>query len=298
MSAATAAIVGAESILALTPIVIKRTAVDPITTVWSRVLSSAVLGFLLTSSTDRELRTIDEWAPATILGYINLLHITTSYESFRHLPAGQAMSILYTYPFWNLVFGAVFREGDEPFTARAFESMAAASVGAILLNLDPSIVASQTVETPIPNRAWGIFMALLMTLTESAMFTLTKSIGWSNPAKTIWISNTSAALWLGALNVLAEIADPQTQTQTQTQASLSWDVGLITVFHTVSLFSGYWLRNYAITRISTIQYSILSYAGLLASYVFGLVFVGEKPGWMSVLGAAIIITSGLYLNLG
>jgi len=62
------------------------------------------------------------------------------------------------------------------------------------------------------------------------------------------------------------------------------------------MFSGYWLRYYAIPRLSTVSFAILSYAGLLASYMFGLVIVGERPGWMSVVGAAIIVGSGLALR--
>jgi drug/metabolite transporter (DMT)-like permease len=62
------------------------------------------------------------------------------------------------------------------------------------------------------------------------------------------------------------------------------------------MFSGYWLRFYAVPRLSTVTYSILSYAGLLASYLFGLAFLGEKPGWMSLVGAALIVAGGVLLQ--
>ena len=97
---ASAAIVSAESILALTPIAIKKSPLDPVSAIWSRILSSAVLAYALTS--DRTLTT-SELGGAAVLGYTNLLHIASSYEAFRNLPAGQAMSIFYTYPLWNLV---------------------------------------------------------------------------------------------------------------------------------------------------------------------------------------------------
>jgi drug/metabolite transporter (DMT)-like permease len=41
---------------------------------------------------------------------------------------------------------------------------------------------------------------------------------------------------------------------------------------------------------------MLSYSGLLATYVFGVVFLGEVPGWQSVVGALIIVCSGLALQ--
>jgi drug/metabolite transporter (DMT)-like permease len=91
-----------------------------------------------------------------------------------------------------------------------------------------------------------------------------------------------------------EIVDPH-MTSSFSIATFSWEAILMTMFHSVSLFSGYWLRNYAITRLSTTTFSILSYSGLLAAYLFGIVFVKETPGWMSVLGAATILVSGVYL---
>jgi hypothetical protein len=91
MSYASAALVAAESILALTPIAIKKTPLDRISALWSRMLSSAVLGYAITS--DRSLPR-SEWGTTAALGAANLVHIASSYESFRHLPAGQAMSLL------------------------------------------------------------------------------------------------------------------------------------------------------------------------------------------------------------
>jgi drug/metabolite transporter (DMT)-like permease len=81
------------------------------------------------------------------------------------------------------------------------------------------------------------------------------------------------------------------------QISGSWfDVIWLTVFHSVSMFSGYWLRFYAIPRLSTVTYSILSFTGLLASYLFGFYFYDESPGWLSIMGAIIIIVSGILLT--
>ena len=77
----------------------------------------------------------------------------------------------------------------------------------------------------------------------------------------------------------------------------SWSDALtLTAFHGVSHFTGYWLRFFAVPRLSVVTYSILSYAGLLASYLFGLVFLGERPGWISLLGAALIVVSGYFLQ--
>lgn len=289
MSLAGAAIVSAESILALTPIAIKKTPLDPTSAIWSRLLSSAVLGYAVTG--DRSLPT-KEIGEAAALGYANLLHVASSYEAFRNLPAGQAMSLLYTYPFWNLVFVSALKH--ETVSGREYGIMAVAVLGSILLNLDPGHAAPTALGREV-KPTWGVFMGLIMALTESGMHAILKGLNWLDPAKSVWVLNSSASIWFALALFLQELfyggsRDPVVEKGTW------WDAVLLTTFHGVTLFSGYWLRFYAVPRLSTVTYSILSYAGLLASYIFGLAFLGERPGWMSIIGAIIIVGSGLALQ--
>ena len=288
MSIAGAALVSAESILALTPVAIKKTPLDPTSAIWSRILSSAFLGY--TVSKEHTIKP-SEMASATALGYTNLLHIATSYESFRNLPAGQAMSLLYTYPFWNLVLAHLFT--DEQINMKQIMIMGAASIGSVLLNMDPGIAAPTALGREA-NSQWGIFMGLVMALTESGMHAILKGLDWLDPAKSVWVVNSSAAICFG-LALLAQsvlIGDSPTFHLKGTW----WDAVILTLFHGMTLFSGYWLRFYAVPRLSTVVYSALSYAGLLASYMFGLLFLRESPGWMSLVGAIVIVSSGLMLS--
>jgi drug/metabolite transporter (DMT)-like permease len=291
MAFAGAALVGAESILALTPVAIKKTPLSPISAIWSRILSSAVLGYALTG--DRTLPRA-EWGGATALGYTNLLHIASSYEAFRALPAGQAMSLLYTYPLWNLVFGALF--AGERVARHEFGAIAVAVLGSALLNLDPGEAAPAAIGRRT-STGWGLLMGLVMALTESGIHTLLRGLNWRDPAKSVWVVSSSASLWLagllGAQSLVGEVAVPVLS------AAATWgDAAWLTLFHSVTMFSGYWLRFYAVPRLSVVTYSILSYAGLLASYLFGLVFLGERPGWWSLVGALLIFGGGLAIQLG
>jgi len=290
MSLASAAIVSAESILALTPIVIKKTPLDPTSAIWSRILSSAVLGYGLTS--DRTLLP-KEWAGATALGYTNLLHVASSYESFRHLPAGQAMSLLYTYPLWNLVLNHLLN--GEVIERREYGYMGLATVGAVLLNMDPGIAAPTALGREV-NPRWGVFMGIIMALTESGMHAILKGLNWLDPAKSVWVVNTSASVWFGLALFVQELIQNGKHDPVLESGSW-WDAVLLTAFHSVTLFSGYWLRFYAVPRLSTVTYSFFSYAGLFASYLYGLVFMGERPGWMSLLGALVIVGAGLALQI-
>ncbi len=298
MALAGAALVSAESILALTPIAIKQSPLDPIAAIWSRIGSSAVLGWLLTG--DRSLPA-SERAGAVALGHINLLHIASSYEAFRNLPAGQAMSLLYTYPLWNLVFSAVFN--NEKIQPREYGAMSVAALGSILLNQDPGHTAESALGRK-PRSGWGIMMGLLMALTESGMHAILRAMNWRDAAKSVWVVNGSAAGWLAAFLGLDWVLDTvgiSTETgighiKTRQPKSTWFDAFWLTAFHAISMFSGYWLRFFAVPRLSVVTYSILSYAGLLASYLFGLVFLGERPGWISLIGMALILVSGIALQ--
>ena len=287
-----AALVAAESILALTPVAIKLTQLDPVSQIWSRILTTAVLGYTVAGPGDRSLPR-DEWTKAGALGYANLLHVASSYESFRNLPAGQAMSLLYTYPLWNLVLNNLFN--DVPISAREYGLMAVAAVGSIVLNLDPGKAAP----TPLGRKAsqpWGIFMGLIMALTESTMHVLLRNLGWRDPAKSVWVVNGVAAGWLGLFQGLQSLWHGNGDDWGLQSGTWS-DAAALTAFHGVTMFSGYWLRFYAVPRLSVVTYSILSYAGLMASYLFGLLFLGERPGWMSVVGALMILVSGILLQM-
>jgi drug/metabolite transporter (DMT)-like permease len=249
-----------------------------------------VLGYGLAG--DRRIGT-REIGGSLALGYTNLVHVASSYESFRHLPAGQAMSILYTYPLWNLLFVAYFN--NEKITGREYSLVGIAAIGSILLNMNPGTATPAVAgANGKVNPVWGVFMALLMALTESGMHTILRIMKWTDPAKAVWIVNTSASLWLGGAMAVQQLVFGVEQ---QAWTGTWWDQLLLTGFNSLSIFTGYWLRYYAVPRLSSSVYSMLSYAGLLASYLFGLAFLGEVPGWQSVLGALIIVGAGLALQI-
>ena len=296
MSLASAALIGAESLLALTPIAIKKTPLDPISAVLSRTLSNAALGYLLAGASSLPT-SLQELTNAGALGITNLIHIASSYEAFRHLPAGQATSLLYTYPLWNLIFMSTV--GGETIPIHSYAFMALATAGAFLLNMDPGL-AAPTALIKTANPSWGLLMGLLMALSESCMIVLLKLIGWRDPAKSVFVVNSSASVWLGTLLLIRELFGVPlgfSGGNTTKWNGTWWDAAALTAFHSITLFGGYWLRFYAVPRLSTVTYAMLSYAGLIASYLFGILFVKETPGWISVAGAALIVVSGFLLRI-
>ncbi len=138
-------------------------------------------------------------------------------------------------------------------------------------------------------------MGLISAMTESGMHTILKRLDWLDPAKSVWVVNGSAGLWLAGLMGLNTMFGHRAG---KFEIHGTWtDSLLLTLFHGFVIFSGYWLRFYAVPRLSTVTYSILSYSGLLASYLYGLFFLGEKPSWISITGALLILLSGVILQI-
>lgn len=283
---AVGSIVGAETIMALTPVVIKQTPLDPISAIWTRILPSAFLGYLIGGRT----LTSSEIPSGIALGHINLLHVLSSYEAFRNLPAGQAMSLFYTYPLWILLFSS-FILGDS-IRQNEYIFIGIAAVGSLLLNMDPGKTTTSLDRKP--QFSWGVSMAFTAAITEALMYTILRGLGWRDASKSVWVVNASAAVWLGLVQMVSAMTD-KIESPVLTGSIL--DTMWLSAFHSFSTFAGYWLRFYAVPRLSSVTYAVLSYSGIVASYLFGLLILGEKPGWISLLGACLIILGGIFTQL-
>ena len=69
--------------------------------------------------------------------------------------------------------------------------------------------------------------------------------------------------------------------------------GPMVLFNSLIGFAGYALRFWAIPRVSTATFGLLSFVGVVASFLFGWWFAGEKPTMMAAVGAGLIsVASG------
>ena len=67
-------------------------------------------------------------------------------------------------------------------------------------------------------------------------------------------------------------------------------------FNIVVGLAGYFLRFYTIKKLPTKIYSVLSYFGIIMSYVYGYLFDGNKISFQQIIGTLLIIYSN-YLFL-
>jgi drug/metabolite transporter (DMT)-like permease len=283
---ATATTILAEIALALHPILIKQVGVGLPTQLLARIGTYTVLGSTLSSSTDKKLAWGDWTTASKSIGYglMNLIHIGSSYVSYQHLPAGSALALFYTFPFFNILAG-IFFLGDS-FKPIMLPLLTMAFLGVLLISRytkegfsDMKDPETQQTKKNIP---LGIFAALLSALTETLIFLLAKSDSESSPYLTI-LKLYPAAL-VGLLGYVGF-------TGTSVQTSLKNWIPLI-LFNVFIGFLGYSLRFWSIPRLPTDVFSILTFIGVAAGYMWGLLYSKEIPT-MGALGGAALITGSL-----
>lgn len=270
-------VIGSEAALSLYPILIKTVPTTLPTQLLSRFLTFSLLAAAAASSQDlaKSWGSVAAAARSVGLGTLTLSHVATSYYAFQQLPAGIAMSLFYTYPFWNLL-GGVLGLGESVSSFQLFLA-AGAFLGVVLVSMG----TKEGEDRPVK---WlGIAAALAAALTETGMFFAVKGAAQKNPFFSI------LELYPGALVGLAAWLLATGSTKSLDFRPAVWAPML--GFNTLVGFIGYALRFYAIPKMSTAGFSILSFVGVATSFLWGWLFVGEKPTGLTVAGAALISTA-------
>jgi drug/metabolite transporter (DMT)-like permease len=271
-------VVGSEAILALYPILIKTIPVNLPTQIVSRLLTFTGAAGVAASKED--------WLsvfgnPAALqrtlgLGALTSLHVYVSYVAFSSLSTGVAMSLFYTYPLWNLM-GArfFFGEATHPDT---FKLMAIGILGTFLVSTKGMSDEIRGITRNSAGVLIGVLAALAAAATESGMYFAVKVNERNNP----WSSTLE--LYGGALLCLLPLLLLQL-----IRVTFSWATwGPMILFNLIIGFAGYALRFYTIPKVSTEVFGLLSFTGVLASFVFGYLFLKERPSLWSLVGATMI----------
>jgi drug/metabolite transporter (DMT)-like permease len=230
------------------------------------------------------------------LGLVNLVHIGTSYQAFKDLPAGPAMALFYTYPFLNIIL--TWFVLDEPINLKHLPWFILAFVGSILvirsLKQEESFEekAQGTPTTTNTNTVRGIFAAFSAALTESIIYVVTKNFHADSPFPMMTqLYGGALILFIGGL--LSQGKPILSDTRKETWIPLL-------AFNILLGFIGYALRFWSIPRLSVTVFSILSFIGVFSAYAFGVRFVGEIPSFESLAGGTLIAASiaGVRGNFG
>ncbi len=268
-------VIVSEIALALYPILIKTVPTNLASQILARLLTYSVLGVVLATEKDivETLVSGEGLLRSSALGLITLAHIGTSYYAFQELPAGVSMSLFYTYPLWNilgaaLVFGESFSMMDLFLVMIGF-------LGVVF------IAMSQQEESDKQQKevSWsGFASGLLAAFTETLIYFAVKTAKVPSPFYAVLELYPTALLALGFLFLVKQ---PLLDFRPKIWSRMIF-------FNTLVGFVGYCLRFYAIPRLPTLVFSLLSLIGVIASFVWGYVFVGEQPTPFTGIGAALI----------
>lgn len=281
-------VVFSEIILASYPILIKWVPTNLFTQIVSRMSVYGCLAFLLLLGKPKELGSVSLSGLAGG-GLLNLAHVAASYKAFSDLPAGNAMAIFYAFPVWNIL-GAWLLLGEKipmdsvPWIVLAFIGM--------LMIAQPDVGTLLTMDKP-----FATFCAVMSGMTESAIYFFFKLMGKEEGTfKGMFELYGGSFFWLLPVILGSSFGD----IKSLPKVDFSWKIWApMLLFNVFVGFTGYAMRFSAIPMVSTVIFSVLNLFGIVAAYVFGYIFEGEKPSWTALGGAiAIMVANGALLSKG
>jgi drug/metabolite transporter (DMT)-like permease len=297
-----------ESLLSFYSIFVKKINVALILQIWSRFfMYVAISAFFVDWGFIYKLITSTY---GILLSVTTILHVYFSYRSFQLLDSGVATTLYYIYPIIILLlygkslspilliplFGVYLIANDfnnskdtvkEPYKNNTDNSDNTENSDKTdnTDNTDntDSIIKN---DTKVKENFWneGIIAAFIAALTEAFIFYFVKNIKTLNNWNHIFLSYFIGAsvltpyLWKNIINM-------------ELYSGLSVSLG-VNAF--IGLF-GYYLRFYAISRLDTYIYAILSYFGIVMSYVYGVVLNNDTITVQKIIGTLCIVLTNLYM---
>lgn len=293
----------AEVALALHPILIKQLGTTLPTQLLSRLGVYTILGLSLASAQERTWTWGSKRAAlASIgLGAMNLVHIASSYLSYELLPAGSALALFYTYPFFNILAGVLFL-GDTLDT-RILPLMAMAFAGVLLIakythngeETDDQKKEKEDRFKGYGTITTGVIASMVSALTETMIFLVAKTA--EEPSPYLAILRLYPAAFAGLLGWIVLSGTEAVRTAFGStiffhREPISTDLKGVWIpmllFNVFIGFLGYSLRFFSIPRLPTAIFSILTFVGVAAGYGWGLAYAKEVPSAGALAGAGLI----------
>ena len=274
-----------EVILASYPILIKSVDTNLWTQVFARNLvyasiSAFILGFGKQGFSDVSLMNTSGG------GLLNLFHVGVSYKAFSELPAGNAMAIFYAYPIWNLI-GAYFIFNERiPWYQMPWIGLA---VAGMLMIAQPNVGTLFDTEKPL-----GLLAAVFSGISESMIYFFFRLLGKKETTfRGMFELYGGSLAWMLPVVGLASLFATSTSLPQIDLSTKAW-VPMI-LFNALVGFIGYSMRFAAIPYVSTMIFSVLSFFGIVAAYVFGYLFEGEKPSVLAAGGSLAILIANIAI---
>jgi drug/metabolite transporter (DMT)-like permease len=274
----TLAILYSELVLSLYPILIKSVNTNIFTQVLARFLVFPALALTFGSTKDFTAIWSNPYeAFVSILhNLLNLGHIVASYVSFKNIPVGTAISLFYLYPIFNIIAGSLLF--GESISILALTLIAIAFIGTYLIATSHKDINETTEKKEKHN--YGVIMGILAAVTETMIFIFVKS----NPMASASPFYTVNHLYPAGLTLLLTYAIFNKNIVDTSTINWTKLIG----FNALLGFTGYIARFYAMPKIPTIVFALLSFFGVAFGYLWGVLIMGDKPTGKAIIGGGLI----------
>ena len=282
----TVAILYSELVLSLYPLLIKSVNTNIFTQILARFLVFPALALAFGSAHDFSAIWGNPYEAfvAILHNLLNLGHVATSYIAFKNLHIGTAIALFYLYPIFNIIAGSMLF--GESLSFSSILIIGVAFIGTYLI----SISHKEITEPPEDKkkRNMGVIMGILAAITETMIFIFIRSNkdAEASPYYTVNHLYPAGLAMLAAYGIFNKnIVDT---------SGLNW--AKLLGFNALLGFTGYIARFYAIPRIPTIIFALLSFFGVAFGYLWGILFTGDKPTMKALIGGGLIAGSTAILR--
>ena len=294
----------AESLLSLYPIFVKYINISFNLQMWSRFFTYTIISiffinwkFIMDNIFSKN---------GLLLSLISIVHVYSSYRGFELLESGVSYIIFYTYPLLILLFSGI------KINTNLLISILMAILGVYLLSRtddkkedydnvndvnDKSIFVKKDFKENY--RYEGIIMIIVAAITEALIYFLVRNLKSDNSWNYVFLSYALGTILMTVYynkdirNIIKQSSKKDEQFKNKSSSSYVLIISLI-INAIIGLF-GYLLRFYAIKKLDTKVYSMLSYFGILTAYVYGVIFNKDIITVQKIIGTMLILIPNIYV---
>ena len=252
----------AESLTSLYPVFVKNIGLSIDLQLWSRCFTYVVLSLFFIDYKALSKQVFSKMG--MLLSIVTMIHIYVSYKGFMILESGTAYTIFYLYPLMIVLLS------NQPFHPILLLSMVGVWLMAGSFHLE---------------NLYGIGMVFLAAFTEAIIYFIVRKIPTSN-----WHHIFISYIW-GAIFLTGYYWNDIQLSVIGNALSLS------VLINGVIGAAGYWLRFYSMGLLSPMVYALLSYVGIVMSFVYGWWFNQEQVTINKIIGALCILIPNIWIKL-
>jgi drug/metabolite transporter (DMT)-like permease len=304
-------LIGSELALSLYPQLIKLVPATIEIQVIVRFITYAILALIALPSSNppnifKQIKTVPIFS-SILMGGVNILHVASSYYSFKVLSSGFSYSLFYTYPIFNLLGRSIFNK--ETISPINYLYIIIAIIGVYLIYYRQNTENSQHSQHNLDTEKFstlesnndytkGLLAGICSAITESLIYFMVKNdIPTVSPfvqiIKTYLLGGVLSLIYLGK----KIFYDNPDNADTLEYKSLDWNDWItLILFNALIGFIGYVLRFYLIPKITTLKFNSLIFIGVVFAYIWGYLLSNEKIYLENILGTGLILFSIFMMN--